>query len=140
MPLVRGAGDGGLKIGGMDSTPKTSSAQLFGLNNARRRSIRRWMFGGMALLMLIGVVIGFLPYFTASREIQSFCASLAAGSPLADAQAQATARGYDVVPGGERRVLLKLPQLAPQVPSKRGCDLHVGPTGKVVTATYSDSL
>lgn len=129
-----------LKISGMDSTPNSSSAQLFGLTDAKRRSIRRWVFGGMTLLMLVGVGIGFVPYYAASREMQRFCASLVTGSPLADAQAQAAARGYDVVPDGEGRMLLKLPQLAPQVPSKRGCELRVGPTGMVVSSAYSDSL
>ena len=75
-----------------------------------------------------------------SSRPKSGNASGTAGSPAADAQTQAAARGYDVVPGGEGRVLLKVPQLAPQVPSKRGCDLRVGPTGRVVSAAYSDSL
>lgn len=94
----------------------------------------------MALLMLAGVAVGFVPYYAVSREMQSFCGSLAVGSPLADAQTQAAARGYDVVPSGEGRVLLKVPQLAPQVPSKRGCELRVGPAGTLVSASYSDSL
>lgn len=94
----------------------------------------------MAVLMLAGVAIGFVPYYNVSREMQSFCASLAVGSPLAGAQTQAAARGYDVVAGGDGRVLLKVPQLAPQVPSKRGCELRVGPAGTVVSAAYSDSL
>ena len=94
----------------------------------------------MALLMLGGVAVGFVPFYAVSREMQSFCASLAVGSPLADAQTQAAARGYDVVQGTDGRVLLKVPPLAPQVPSKRGCDLRVGPTGVLVSAAYSDSL
>lgn len=129
-----------MKVDPMAPTSRPASTQLFGLTDAKRRSIRRWVFGGMALLMLGGVAIGFVPYYAVSREMQSFCASLAVGSPAADAQTQATARGYDVVPGGEGRVLFKVPQLAPQVPSKRGCDLRAGPTGMVVSAAYSDSL
>ncbi len=124
----------------MDPTPRPASPQLFGLTDAKRRSIRRWVFGSMALLMLGGVAIGFVPYYAASREMQSFCTSLAVGSSEADAQTQATARGYDVVASGKGRVLLKVPQLAPQVPSKRGCELRVGPTGMVVSAAYSDSF
>jgi hypothetical protein len=124
----------------MDTTPKPASPLLFGLNDAQRRSIRLWVFGGMALLMLGGVAVGFVPYYAASREMQSFCGSLAVGSPLAGAQTQATARGYSVVPGGVGRVLLKVPELAPQVPSKRGCELRVGPTGMLLSAKYSDSL
>ena len=124
----------------MDSTPHLESPQLFGLTEARRKSIRRWVFGSMALLMLAGVAVGFLPYYAVSREMRSFCGSLAVGSPLADVQSLATTRGYAVVPGGDGRVLLKVPQLAPQVPSSRGCDLRVGPAGGLVSATYSDSL
>jgi hypothetical protein len=124
----------------MDRTPKPVSPQLFGLTDAQRRSIRRWLFGGMALLMLGGVALGFLPYYAVSREMQSFCASLSVGSPVAQAQTQASARGYEVVTGSDGRVLLKAPQLAPQVPSKRGCELRVGPTGALISASYSDSL
>ena len=123
-------------------TPRPSGAtpQLFGLTDAKRRSIRRWVFGGMVLLMLGGVAVGFLPYYAVSREMQGFCASLAVGSPLAHAQAEATARGYDVVTGGDGRVLLKIPQLAPQVPSKRGCEVRAGADGTVLSAVYSDAL
>ena len=129
-----------MKTTAMDPTSRPASPQLFGLTDAKRRSIRRWVFGSMALLMLGGVAVGFVPYYAASREIQSFCTSLAVGSPVADAQTEAAARGYDVVPGGVGRVLLKVPQLAPQVPSKRGCDLRVGSTGMLVSAAYSNSL
>jgi hypothetical protein len=94
----------------------------------------------MTLLMLAGVAIGFVPYYSASREMQRFCASLAVDMPAADVQSQAAARGYDVVSAGPGRVLLKVPPLAPQVPSKRGCELRVGPTGTLVSAAYSDTL
>ncbi|MBY0467508.1 MAG: hypothetical protein K2Q07_00870 [Burkholderiaceae bacterium] len=94
----------------------------------------------MALLMLAGVAIGFVPYYSASRDMQRFCASLSIGMPAADIQSRAAARGYDVVSVGEGHVLLKVPPLAPQVPSKRGCDLRVDPTGRVLSATYSDAL
>ena len=94
----------------------------------------------MVLVMLGGVAVGFVPYYAVAREMQSFCASLAVGTPLAQAQAEATARGYDVVAGGDGRVLLKTPPLAPQVPSKRGCALRVGAGGALVSAVYSDSL
>lgn len=124
----------------MDRTQQPASPQLFGLTEAKRRSIRRWLFGGMALLMLGGVAVGFMPYYAVSREMQSFCASLSVGSPAAQAQTQASERGYEVVTGGDGRVLLKVPQLAPQVPSKRSCELRVGPTGALVSAKYSDSL
>lgn len=120
----------------MPSTPP----QLFGLTAAQRRSIRLWVFGGMALLMLAGVAIGFVPYYAASRDMQHFCAELIVDTPVAQAQSQAAARGYDVFSADAGHVLLKVPPLAPQVPSKRGCDLRVGPTGKLVSATYSDSL
>ena len=92
------------------------------------------------MLMLGGVAVGFLPYYAVSREMQSFCASLAVGSPVADAQTQAIARGYEAVTGGDGRMLLKVPQLTPQVPSKRGCELRFGPTGTLVSAKYNDSL
>ncbi len=124
----------------MRPSPSSATPQLFGLTDAKRRSIRRWLFGGMVLLMLGGVAVGFVPYYAVSREMQSFCAALAVGSPLAQAQAEATARGYDVVVGADDRVLLKIPQLAPQVPSKRGCELRVGAGGALVSAVYSDSL
>lgn len=124
----------------MDPTRPASSPPLFGLSDAKRRSIRRWMFGGMVLLMLGGVAVGFLPYYAVSREMQGFCASLVVGSPVALAQAEATARGYDVVAGNDGRVLLKIPQLAPQVPSQRGCALQLGLGGVLVSAVYSDSL
>ena len=129
-----------MKIYSMDPTPKPAPRQLFGLTDKQRRSIRLWVFGGMALLMLAGVAVGFVPYYAVSREMQSFCSSLTIGSPVADAQTQAAARGYDVLVGSDGRVLLKVPQLAPRLPSKRGCDLRVGPTGTLVSAAYSDSL
>lgn len=94
----------------------------------------------MALLMLAGVAIGFIPYYLASRDMQQFCAALAVDTPAAEVQSQATARGYSVVTAGEGRVLMMLPRLASPLPSKRGCDLRVGPTGRVVSAAYSDSL
>lgn len=90
--------------------------------------------------MVAGVAVGFVPYYAASREMQRFCSALAVGTPLADAQIQATARGYDVASGHDGRVLLKVPQLAPQVPSKRGCELRVGASGLLISAAYSDSL
>lgn len=120
--------------------PSTPPRQPFGLTAAQRRSIRLWVFGGMALLMLAGVAIGFVPYYAASRDMQHFCAELVVDTPVAQAQSQAAARGYDVFSAGEGHVLLKVPSLAPQVPSKRGCDLRVRPSGKLVSATYSDSL
>lgn len=120
--------------------PRPASDQLFGLTDAKRRLIRRWLFGSMALLMLAGVAVGFVPYYAVSREMQSFCSSLALGSPFANAQTQAAARGYDVVSSSAGRMLLKVPQLAQQIPSKRGCELRVGPSGLLVSAAYSDSL
>ncbi len=124
----------------MKPRPSGAAPQLFGLTDAKRRSIRRWVFGGMVLLMLGGVAVGFLPYYAVSREMQSFCASLAVGTSVAQAQAEATARGYDVMVGSDGRVLLKVPQLAPQVPSKRGCEVRAGAGGAVLSAVYSDSL
>ena len=94
----------------------------------------------MGLLMLGGIAIGFIPYYAVSREMQSFCASLAVGSPLATAQSEAMARGYEVSTTTGGHVLLKIPRLAPQLPSKRGCELRVAPTGVLVSVTYSDSL
>ena len=94
----------------------------------------------MALLMLAGVAIGFVPYYIASREMQHFCAVLVVDTPAAEAQSRAAAQGYDVIPVDAGRVLLKVSPLAPQVPSKRGCDLRVGPAGKLISATYSNSL
>lgn len=120
--------------------PSTPPRQPFGLTAAQRRSIRLWVFGGMALLMLAGVAIGFVPYYAASRDMKHFCTELVVDTPVAQAQSQAAARGYDMFPAGEGRLLMKVPPLAPQVPSKRGCDLRVGPTGRLVSATYSDSL
>lgn len=125
---------------GESRKPTSASPQLFGLTSAQRRLIRIGVFGGMGLLMLAGVGIGFVPYYTASRDMQRFCAALAVDTPAAEAQARAALQGYDVVSAGEGRVLLMVPSLAPQVPSKRGCDLRVGPAGLLVSATYRDSL
>lgn len=94
----------------------------------------------MALLMLAGVAIGFVPYYAASRDMQHFCATLVVDTPVAQIRSQAAARGYDVIPVDAAHVLMKVPPLAPQVPSKRGCELRVGPTGQLVSATYSESL
>lgn len=56
--------------------------------------LRFSVFGGMAVLMLGGMVAGFWPLISANRQMQAFCAAQSAGTPLAQAQAQAEALGY----------------------------------------------
>lgn len=57
------------------------------------RSLRT-VYGGMAVLLLIGVAAGFWPLLAAQRQVQAFCDAQTAGTPLAQVQAEATARAY----------------------------------------------
>ena len=57
----------------------------------------RWrlpVYGGMAALLLVGMVAGFWPLMAANRQMQAFCAAQVAGTPVAQVQAQALAQGY----------------------------------------------
>lgn len=48
----------------------------------------------MAVLLLAGVAAGFWPLLAANRQVQAFCAAQAPGTPLAQVQAEAAARGH----------------------------------------------
>lgn len=54
----------------------------------------RTVYGVIAVLLLGGVAAGFWPLLAANRQVQAFCDAQAAGAPLAQVQAGATARGY----------------------------------------------
>ncbi len=69
---------------------------------ASNRTFRITVFGGMAVLMLAGVLLSFWPFIAASRQLQAFCSAQLAGTPKAQVQTQAQARGYvaaDTAPG-----------------------------------------
>jgi hypothetical protein len=88
---------------------------------ASTRALRITVFGGMAVFMLGGVLLSFWPFFAATRQLQAFCSAQVAGTPKAQVQALAAARGYvaaDAAPGallvddprgfGRRQCLLAL--------------------------------
>lgn len=98
---------------------------LFALPEESRTSMRRWMFVGMAVLMLGGIAFGFGPFVLAGQRMSGFCESLAAGTPVADLQTQAAARGYLVSMQAEGRVLVQDPRLS----GRRTCDVRFGAQG-----------
>lgn len=115
---------------------------LFGLSDAKRRTIGRWLFGGMVAMLLAGIGLGFGPLFLAVRQLPDFCAALPVGTSIADARERALARGYEVEaggPGGEGRLRVRAPRMAAQVDNPRGCEWTFGPQG-LVAARYADSL
>ena len=120
---------------GTTSTATTTSREPFGLTDAKRRAIRRWMFGGMGALMVGGIAVGFVPFFLASYQLSRFCESLPIGSPTADAQGLALARGYElsIQPDGEVRITV--PRMTSQFVAQRGCMLRPGERG-LQSATF----
>lgn len=93
---------------------------LFALPEDTRTSMRRWMFVGMAVLMLAGIALAFWPFVAASHRMQGFCEALAVGTTIGEVQAQAATRGYEVSVPADGRVLVQDPRLA----GRRLCDLR----------------
>jgi hypothetical protein len=88
----------------------------------------RWsVFGGMAATLLGGVALAFWPFFSADRQLQAFCAAQAAGTPLAQVQAQAAAQGYVVATATAGAVLVDDPGGF----GRRQCTLALDAQGRV---------
>lgn len=98
---------------------------LFALPEESRTSMRRWMFVGMAVLMLGGIAFGFGPFVLAAQRMNGFCESLANGTPVAEVQAQAASRGYAVSGPAEGQILVQDRRLA----GRRICDIRFGAQG-----------
>ncbi|GEM_PF-6618585 len=52
--------------------------------------------GSLFVLLLIGTLVAFGPVILSSRKVRRFCDRLPAGTPAAEVQTQAAARGYTV--------------------------------------------
>lgn len=122
--------------------------ELFGLSDAKRKTIGRWLFGGMVAMFLVGIGLGFGPLFLAVRQLPAFCTSVPVGTSIADAKSLALARGYEVeagaaaspgAAGAEGRLRVRAPRMAAQVDNPRGCEWSFGPQG-LASARYADSL
>ena len=87
-----------------DPTGMATRSGLFALPEESRKSMRRWIFGGMAILMLGGIAFGFWPYVWAVHRMNGFCEALATGTPMGDVQAQAAERGYEVSSAAEGQI------------------------------------
>ena len=98
---------------------------LFALPEETRTSMRRWIFVGMAVMMLAGVAFAFWPFMATEQRMQGFCEALAAGTPLADVQAQAATRGYTLSTLADGRVLVQDPRMS----GRRTCALQFGDQG-----------
>jgi hypothetical protein len=112
---------------------------LFGLPDARRKSIGRWLMVGMVVLMALGIGLGFWPLYAASQRLPGFCTSLAVGTPVSEVQELAEKVGYEVEAAGAGRVLIKAPRMAAQVDSGRGCELRFGAQG-LESSAYRSAL
>ena len=106
---------------------------LFALPEDMRTSMRRWMFVGMAVLMLAGIAFAFWPFVAASHRMQGFCEALPAGTTPSEVKAQAATRGYDVSAIEEGRLLVQDSRLA----GRRLCDLRFD-AQRLRSASYTD--
>ncbi len=100
----------------------TTRSGIFALPEETRTSMRRWMFVGMAVLMLAGIAFAFWPAVAASQRMQGFCEGLVAGTPIGEVQAQAATRGYQVSTLANGGALVKDPRLS----GRRTCTLQFG--------------
>lgn len=91
------------------------------------RRLRTTVYAGMAVLLLGGVAVGFWPFVAASRQLQAFCDAQAAGTPLAQVQAEAAARGYVLAPAASGTVVVDDPPGF----GRRQCTLALDAQGQV---------
>lgn len=92
----------------------------------------KWIHKVIGGMMLVGVLYAFWPAVAARKGLETFCQQLVAGASLAEVQAQAEARSYDVSALIDGRA---------QIDDARSfrrptCDLQFGANG-LVTAQYS---
>jgi hypothetical protein len=80
-------------------------------------------------LMVVGIAVGFVPFFMASHQLETFCESLPLGSPIADAQGKALVRGYEVSIAPDGAVRITVPRMVSQFVAQRGCMLRAGDSG-----------
>ena len=65
-------------------------------------TIRKYVYGILGILLVVGNIYAFWPFWMAARQLQTFCDALPAGASLADVQARADASGYVVdAPAGQ---------------------------------------
>jgi hypothetical protein len=89
----------------------------------------QWVFIGMGAMMLAGIGVAYLPFFLATRQVQTFCKELPAGASFEVVRARAEAVGYEVSPieGGLARLE------DPQSYGRRTCNLRFGAQGLIAT-------
>ncbi len=86
----------------------------------------------LGLLLLAGLGWVVWPFIAGPGQMQSFCSSLAAGTSVAQAQAQAAQHGYRVSSLIEGRAFVHEPRSF----GRFTCDLRFGPNG-LVSSVYS---
>ncbi len=111
---------------------------LFGMPDAKRRLIGRLLLAGTVLLFGGGLAVGFGPFFWASRQLPTYCASLATGTSTSDVQSQAESVGYEVEFANDKRMLIEAPPMAAPQGSPSTCEVRFGPNG-LESAKYVDS-
>ena len=87
----------------------------------------QWVFIGMAIMMLAGVVFAYLPFFLATRQVQTFCKELPAGASIEGVRARAEQMGYEVSPIEGGSALLEDPRSY----GRRTCNLRFGAQGLI---------
>jgi hypothetical protein len=90
-------------------------------------SVRTWMYVVLAVILVVGNLYAFWPFFAADKAVHAFCEDVPAGTPFAELQKRAVAEGYDLTlaPGAPARVE------DPRSPGRMYCELPVDASGAV---------
>lgn len=93
---------------------------------------RKRISGVVGLVLMIGLGWIVWPFMTSPSEIEGFCKSLAAGTSIAQVQAQAAQRGYRISSLVEGRAFVHEPQSF----GRYTCNLQFSSAG-LVSSVYS---
>ncbi len=109
----------------IDARSRPAGGRLAGSTAWR---IRKPIHFGMGLAMVLGLLAAFWPLHLASSQMRRFCAELAIGATMDEAQAKAAAHGYEISPGDEGQALVSDPRSL----GRRTCTLRFGTSGLLV--------